>query len=443
MDRPALAVALLGLLLAPLVGWLVLLGAVWLAAGVVVLFAGFFLLGRPKLALYLLVVGALFNPFYVNAGFAKLGAGDLAMLIILPVWVARRLFVGGDLRLPVGWPLLAAYVVVAGVSLLLGADPAAAQAAYLRELTYVAALVAGVDLTRDLSMKWRPPAESLAADVANFPRLFGLMCLCGLVLVIHALATWPGGRMVGMIGQPNGLAFILALCLWPTFGLALRAKPGWKRTALFGAFGLMVLGVVLTISRSNYLGMICAALWSLRHYRRLVVVAVVVVGSIVVVLSLFPEATGEIAERWQLQDRSVSQRLLERDNAVNTVFERPWLGVGFGQFERAHMDLDVLVQVGRAAHNQYLSLPAEVGIPGALLLFGFVFMQFRVMWGRASAVLGDTHRWILVALQALAVHQSVTLMFRDAWRQPEWAVLYLYCALAAIVAAPRREAPTG
>ena len=49
-------------------------------------------------------------------------------------------------------------------------------------------------------------------------------------------------------------------------------------------------------------------------------------------------------------------------------------------------------------------------------------------------------RWMLAVLQALAIHQSVTLMFRNAWRQPEWTVLFFYCALVAILSHRARRA---
>ena len=427
MDRPAIAAVVLALGIAPLLALLITDRASMVALGVAALGVGLFLLSRPHLVMYLLVGGTIFNRFFVDAGFALLGAGDLAVLVVLPVWMARRVFYPTDWQIPRGWPLLAAYMAISAASLVLGTDPAAGQTAYVREVTYVAALLAGVDLTR---------------DTARLRSLFVLMCWCGLLLVVHAILTWPGGRMEGLIGQPNGLAFILSFCLWPTLGLAMSAPPSLGRMFYFGAFSLMVIGVVLTISRSNYLGLGFAGLWWLRNNRRLIVLAGLIGLAIGAVLAINPEATSEIFERWKLEDRSVSQRLQERDNAARAVEHSPWLGVGFGQFEQVHNEVDITSEHGRAAHNQYVALPAEVGIPGALALFGFVFVQFLALWGRGGLVqqLLPDERWMLAVLQALAIHQSVTLMFRNAWRQPEWTVLFFYCALVAILGHRARRA---
>ncbi|MCA9527997.1 MAG: O-antigen ligase family protein [Myxococcales bacterium] len=428
MDAPAAVAALGALALAPLLGIVIAGQATTVFAGVAAVTLGLFLLWQPLWCVYLMVVGALFNTFFVDAGFALLGAGDLAVLVSLPIWLLHRLNHPRDLRLPRAWPLLVAYAMLAGASLLEGVAPEAGIRSYVRQLTYVASLFAVTDLLR---------------DTAQLRRIFLIFAVGGTFIAGHALATWQGGRLEGIAEQPNLLAVLLAFCGVPTIGIILTAGPSLKRLLGIGGLMLMIVALIFTISRGNYLGFGCAALWWMRRYRRLIVVAVLAAAGIVAVLARDPELAANITRRWQLQDVSVSQRIIVQENAIQTILQNPLFGVGFGQFSELHRKVDITAEVGRSAHNQYLGQMAATGIPAALLLFLFIALQFWPLWQRAGpfARFRPDEQWIVAVFQGLAIYQCVSMVFRTALRQPEWLMLSLYCAVLAIALARPEEAP--
>ncbi|MEZ4469125.1 MAG: O-antigen ligase family protein, partial [bacterium] len=245
--------------------------------------------------------------------------------------------------------------------------------------------------------------------------------------------------------QPNLLAVLLAFCGVPTIGIILSAGPSVRRLVGIGGLMVMIVALIFTISRGNYLGFGCAALWWMRRYRRLIVVAALATVGIVAVLARDPELAANITRRWQLEDVSVSQRIIVQENAIQTILQNPLFGVGFGQFSELHRKVDVNAEVGRSAHNQYLGQLAATGIPATLLLFWFIALQFVPLWQRAGpfARLRPDEQWMVAVFQALAIYQTVSMVFRTALRQPEWLVLSLYCTILAIaLARPPADAPS-
>lgn len=205
LDPAARIAALAGLLAAPLLGlavvhfgWLPLaaLAAVALAVALV---------RWPLLGVHALVAGTFFDELHLPTGFALLGTADLAMLGLLPAWLARRLLRVADLRLPAAAPLLAGYLALAFTSLVLGVAPSGAMGNYLRLLTYAAALLAVVDLVR---------------TEAAIETIVRVMAWCGLAHAVISLAD-PGDsrRLMGLADQPNILGVRIALGALPAAAL--------------------------------------------------------------------------------------------------------------------------------------------------------------------------------------------------------------------------------
>ena len=68
-------------------------------------------------------------------------------------------------------------------------------------------------------------------------------------------------------------------------------------------------------------------------------------------------------------------RVSEWKSVVKLIRRHPWTGVGLGCFEFAftRVQSTQLTLIADHAHNDYLELAAELGIPGAVLLFSLVF----------------------------------------------------------------------
>jgi hypothetical protein len=186
-----------------------------------------------------------------------------------------------------------------------------------------------------------------------------------------------GGVLGGIFENPNDLAINIALN-WPLcFGFFLLTDKGWKKALWAGGMFIMVVGVVLTYSRSGFIalilsGVVCLYEFGLKgkriHLLVLAGIAVLFVIMAAPVFGLYPkiwitrmESTvmGNIQYSRDLGSREARTELMEL--SFDEMLAHPIVGVGPGNFGSYS-------GTWRVAHNSYTELGAEAGIP-ALLLF--------------------------------------------------------------------------
>lgn len=113
---------------------------------------------------------------------------------------------------------------------------------------------------------------------------------------------------------------------------------------------------------------------------------------------------------------AVLERLAHWQAAIGMAQDHFWLGVGFGNYEPAYADYDLInwpAPLGHA-HNYYLNLLAETGVIGLaayLLLWTAVFWQTwqqlnRASWPNRGIALG-----LLAVWTAMAVHHLVDKLY--------------------------------
>jgi hypothetical protein len=195
------------------------------------------------------------------------------------------------------------------------------------------------------------------------------------VIVNHRMRM--GGVLGGIFENPNDLAINIALN-WPLcFGFFLLAEKGWKKALWAGGMFIMVVGVVLTYSRSGFIaillsGFVCLYEFGLKGRRiHLLVLAGVAALFVIMVAPLFGlypkiwfarmESTvmGNIQYSRDLGSREARTELMEL--SLKEMLAHPIVGVGPGNFGSYS-------GTWRVAHNSYTELGAEAGIP-ALILF--------------------------------------------------------------------------
>lgn len=236
-----------------------------------------------------------------------------------------------------------------------------------------------------------------------FPVLFGVLLrrsgdnarmrsaqalvLGGLVLSLLALADIPLGRVTwvegfprlrAFFGSPNHLALVLVRVLPFTAALAILAR-GWQRILWRASLGMMMLTLLLTASRGAWLLAmpVMIAAWVPRggflgpenrgkadRFR-----AAIVWLSLV----LLPLGLGVLLTLGRGVETG-NQRLLIWQGTWRLIADRPWLGVGPGQFAATYPHY-ALPDAWREpllyhAHNTFLTTAAVLGIPALFLLAG-------------------------------------------------------------------------
>lgn len=265
--------------------------------------------------------------------------------------------------------------------------------------------------------------------------------------VLH-LGDRPLLRGYGLTFHPNVLGGFLAVALVLLMPLGRQAVVRWLAAVL-------VLGLVLTLSRSAALALLLAggpALWRLsredHEYRRILRRGLILVGCLALVSvpwwwqavtvrlhpllsviglssSLGPTARAEEQSLWA---RGEMNRL-----AWQAFLEHPLLGVGAGNFP-ALMLREKSLLLPQYVHNVPLLLAAEVG------LFGLLGWLLIPVYATVLLVRGPSHPW-LVASCAAAWVVTLIAMF-DCYPWSLQAGRLLTVTVLALVESSRTRAAT-
>lgn len=458
------------------------------AAAVVVLTLIYPLIGLAA-ALVLGPFGALEN---VILGGTALDSGQLALLLTLAAWVAaglarRRLVVP---RTPLNLPL-AIFLFVAGLTLLDAYSVTLGLLEVIKWLEVALIIWLIVDSARD---PWRRTfGQATAARL-----VLAALLLAGLVQA--AVGIWQFGlrgdgpehfiimerfyRAYGTFEQPNPFGGYMNLTAMLAAGTALglgaalltrRATDAesWLRPAWLWLGGAAVCFVaasaalVFSWSRGAWLGYLAGVgvlvVFGFRRLRvgLLVAALIALLGAVAILggraAGFGPAASvaarlGGFADEFTPGDvrgvdindanYAVLERLAHWQAAVDMARDDLWTGVGFGGYAAAYPQY-ALVNWPDAlghAHNYYLNLLAEVGLPG---LLAYLFLWLAVVWYTVRLVRGLA--WpergvavgLLAAWAALSVHQLVDKLYVNNIYVHLGAMLGLLCLLEGLAARRR------
>ncbi|MEK7184141.1 MAG: O-antigen ligase family protein [Patescibacteria group bacterium] len=329
----------------------------------------------------------------------NLFVGGVTILGAIASLILRR----QPLRLTTTHWLLVAYLAVAGCSYLGAVEQARAlQVIVFTTFTFLLAWVVPQLLTSGLILRRLLMVLGWSALVVG---LFGLFQFVGdLVGLPNGLTGLDPGFGKEVFGFPRIQAFsleplylgdYLLLPLSLLFTLILTQSRLVPRPVLWGLFGLLSVVLVLTVSRGAYIAAVVSVLVIAMSLPREVLqpkhlllgaLAIVVVGgaSILFLARSHPEALVTFQEHVLLGDfvgsESGEGRVVGFVAAFDEWRERPWLGVGPGNFGPAITGYPnpVTVEHSPIVNNQYLELLAETGLVGFLLImlvFGIVLSR--------------------------------------------------------------------
>jgi O-antigen ligase len=194
------------------------------------------------------------------------------------------------------------------------------------------------------------------------------------------------GRAVwnGIYANPNDLAAIALLALGLTLAIAtVNTQNPRVRRAAIAFVPVTVVIILLTQSRGTFIGLLAgfgpAILSRVRRRPTLAgpVLIVVVLAAVLVPAAAWHRFQGitKVTSSQTIGEAdkygSAAQRLAILENGWHIFIDHPLLGVGIGCYNQANARY--APGLGRRdAHNTYISLGAEMGIPGLLLWLGLV-----------------------------------------------------------------------
>jgi O-antigen ligase len=227
---------------------------------------------------------------------------------------------------------------------------------------------------------------------------------------LHVIREWQkyGGMSAGyrpgyVAGDANYYSLSVLLCAPAALYLLRRDSSPLVRRCCAGALVVMLFGLTLAASRGALLGLIAALLLMAvrsRHRLRTFAGPATVVASLMALVPSSPllrllaptEADAFTAEhRWNLARAGLEM-----------FWAHPWTGVGPGNFKIVLPKFAPLPEI-HVAHNTYVSVMAEMGLPGILLFTGLLVSLFVTLErARRSARAGEV-RLVETAAEALQV----------------------------------------
>lgn len=250
------------------------------------------------------------------------------------------------------------------------------------------------------------------------------------------------GRAVGNLRQPNHLA---SLMMWAAVAAVfITERRGWRATLapLLAAF---VFTVVLSASRTGYIGIAMLAAWGVvdrklsRGARLSLLATPLMLGASWWLMSIWSAESGHAfgAASRLAEGAGSPSRLAILRNAWALTVANPWLGVGWGEFNFAWSLTpfpDRPIAFFDHTHNLPSQLAVELGLPWAGAVLGMLGWALWKAWRGAASATDDA------PLRRAALMLVLTIGLHSLLEYPLWYAYFLLPACFALGLALPAEA---
>lgn len=350
---------------------------------------------------------AFFLPLSLNVTSVFLAAGGffwlLKMIIIRRIFSQRTLFDG----------LILFFVIWSGLSITNSPDPDFSSYNYYQlfgRYVLIYYLVVSNIQSRD-----------------QLKRLVKLMLVSSALVVLYGFYQYVHGmdistlewiddqqfpeikiRIFSTLHNPNLLAGFLVIMSAIVAGLSCGVQRVKHKLLLCGLLLMLGTCLLFTYSRGAWISILAViVIFSVLYSRRLFWLLLLIP---LLLLCGQHNVWERVLSIFNPTDTSASMRVALWESTMAMIQDKPWFGVGWGAYWLAYPQYDFYIHNAETtifhAHNMYLGLAAEVGIPGLFsflgIMCGHMFLAFKL--------LRQSERWIaglmlgmLAALVSLAV----------------------------------------
>ena len=281
-----------------------------------------------------------------------------------------------------------------------------------------------------------------------------LLFACGSMILVFPYAMRQmlrfGGRLGIGLSEPNYLAIALLLLTPVAFVHARHARTVWQRRFWQAGVAIMVVSIILTGSRGAFLGLLVVGFVGVMKLTKNRFTSLAGVGVALIVLLI--AVPNPLVDRLLASglDSSVRDAGVEASNrerkevlqgGLRMMASNPLTGVGLGNFKPVMASYPDL-RTEKIAHNTYLQLGAELGVPALLTFLTVVWICFRSL-KRSERLAARVGRWelrdIALALQVGLLGYMVTATFLSAqFEKLLWLILFLSICLERVATARYR-----
>jgi len=257
---------------------------------------------------------------------------------------------------------------------------------------------------------------------------------------LYLLREWqhdPSSRP-GWVLNPNDFGAGVALCFPVALSLLLEKRPRIERLYCLGCMLAMLAGLAVAASRGGFFGLIAGLLvvmwYSRKRLRKMMPLAALFLGLTLLTIAsplgqrLFDPSRSDVG--------SAEIRQTLWTFALELIKKHPVVGIGLGMFKPTLAAL-THGQFAYVAHNTYLEIAAEMGVPALFCYLMILFGSLRTL-AKVRRSVSRTGPAILQqvvpGLQAGLLGCSVTLVFSSlADFKLFWLILFLTMCMPCLV----------
>ncbi len=366
--------------------YVLVLGAIF--SGIVLFLKG---MTNPEIITYVLVA---YLPFSrrLNGDFGGaagvINLTNLLMGFLIIVWMSGKksdrepLWLQTSLNVPIYLFLLLGFISVVRGNYYNSANLHVAFIEYKRWMTPVFLFFLALNTIKD-----RGNIKNVVITMVIVTTIVGLMAIYDYI-ELGNVSSLEKSRIGGIVDQPNMLAAFFNYYMFLPFGFFLLNLKKWKYWLLLIPFLICFRGIMVTFSRGGYLAFalgLCAIVFfrsKVMFFLLLFAIGLAVLNPVLLPPGIRYRMSQTIEHKTYV-DTSLTEESLESSSktrveiwraGLEMIKEHPFFGVGYGLF--GYMLQRYWEGGARDAHNTYLIIAAEMGIPALIVFLWIVFLVF-------------------------------------------------------------------
>jgi len=252
----------------------------------------------------------------------------------------------------------------------------------------------------------------------------------------HAIVQ--GFRPGWVTGDPNYFSISALLCLPLAFCLAMESRAPLMRVFCGGSLAITFAALMMASSRGALLGlvtqMVFLAVRSRQPMRNCVILLLIATPAGLLLRAgslhrLLDPSAGDL--------QSSELRLTLWKAGLRMTADSPLFGIGLGRFKGTVTRYgDLATEEAKVAHNSYVELAAEAGIPALIAFLGVLVCSFRSLERVGRAATRHDFRLLRVSalgLQAGLIAAAVALFFVSGqYQKLLWLTIFLSATMPAL-----------
>lgn len=194
----------------------------------------------------------------------------------------------------------------------------------------------------------------------------------------HDHGTYANLRPGYITGDANEFAVMSLVVLPIGYYLMIEARSRWQRIYCLGCGFLTLVAMLIGASRGGFIGLGAALLFMVWQSKRRIRNLVFVVVPVALALLFLPiPAMQRLANPTWLDTQNTESRLASWEGGKRMIASHPVFGVGLGNYKPLLRQYVPEAPLEIIAHNTYVEIGAELGLPALLVFVALLFSTYR------------------------------------------------------------------